>query len=664
MKVRKSPRPVPIDQVEPAKEIVKRFTTGAMSFGSISKEAHETLAIAMNRIGGKSNTGEGGEDAGRFLKDKNGDSRRSAVKQVASARFGVTAHYLVNADELQIKMAQGAKPGEGGQLPGHKVDKIIARLRHSTPGVGLISPPPHHDIYSIEDLAQLIYDLKNVNPGARIAVKLVAEVGVGTVAAGVAKAHADVVLISGDSGGTGAAPLSSIKHAGIPWELGLAETQQVLLLNNLRSRIRVQTDGKLQTGRDVVIAALLGAEEFGFATTPLIAMGCVMMRKCHLNTCSVGIATQDPTLRKHFQGQPEHVINFFFFLAEQVRQYMSDLGFKTFNEMVGRVDMLDTQPATEHWKARGIDLSAILYNPPLPGRVARRQVHGQDHGLDQALDRTVLDKVRPALNDRTPVELQLPIRNIHRSVGTMLSGEVARRYGADGLPDNTIQIRLTGSAGQSFGAFLAKGVTLTLEGDANDYVGKGLSGGRIIAFPSHLSRFPAEENILIGNVALYGATGGEAFFNGVAGERFAVRNSGATAVVEGVGDHGCEYMTGGVVVVLGACGRNFAAGMSGGFAYVFDERNNFAATRCNHGSVDLETVLEDDDAELLNALIHRHAELTASQRAQSILRDWPDSLARFIKVFPRDLKRALDRNLPTTRYTPPPITEVVEVRHG
>jgi glutamate synthase domain-containing protein 2/glutamate synthase domain-containing protein 3 len=664
MQIRKSLRPVAITEVEPTKEIVKRFATGAMSFGSISKEAHETLAIAMNRIGGKSNTGEGGEDSDRFSNEPNGDSRRSAVKQVASARFGVTAHYLVNADELQIKMAQGAKPGEGGQLPGHKVDNIIARLRHSTPGVGLISPPPHHDIYSIEDLAQLIYDLKNVNPQARIAVKLVAEVGVGTVAAGVAKAHADVVLISGDSGGTGAAPLSSIKHAGIPWELGLAETQQTLLLNNLRSRIRVQTDGKLQTGRDVVIAALLGAEEFGFATTPLIAMGCVMMRKCHLNTCSVGIATQDPVLRQQFRGQPEHVINFFFFLAEQVREYMAELGFRTFDEMVGRVDMLDAHPAVDHWKASGIDLSAILYDPPVPGRVARRQIHTQEHGLDQALDHSLLAHASAALANRTRVEIQMPIRNIHRSVGTMLSGAVARQHGAAGLPDDTIQVRFTGSAGQSFGAFLAKGVTLTLEGDANDYVGKGLSGGTIIVFPPRLSHFPAEENILIGNVALYGATSGEAFFNGVAGERFAVRNSGATAVVEGVGDHGCEYMTRGTVVVLGACGRNFAAGMSGGFAYVFDERSNFSATRCNHGSVDLESVLEDADARLLHSLILRHAELTGSERAQSILQNWPESVARFVKVFPRDLKQAL--NLPPSppRYVQPRVEAIAAVQHG
>src|SRR5271166_3866944 len=492
MKLKKSAHPVPIEEVEPAKEIVKRFTTGAMSFGSISKEAHETLAIAMNRIGGKSNTGEGGEDEERFKPDANGDLRRSAVKQVASARFGVTANYLVNADELQIKMAQGAKPGEGGQLPGHKVDEVIARLRHSIPGVGLISPPPHHDIYSIEDLAQLIYDLKNVNPHARIAVKLVAEVGVGTVAAGVAKAHADVVLISGDSGGTGASPLSSIKHAGIPWELGLAETQQVLLLNDLRSRIRVQTDGKLQTGRDVTIAALLGAEEFGFATTPLIAMGCIMLRKCHLNTCSVGIATQDPELRRKFTGEPEHVINFFFFLAEQVRGYMAEMGFRTVDEMVDRVDMLDVQPPVDHWKARGIDLSSILYNPPVPGRVARRCVQPQDHGLEQALDHQLLEQARPALEDLTPVEISLPVRNIHRSVGTMLSGEIARRYGSAGLPDDTIRVRLDGAAGQSLGAFLAKGVTLTLEGEANDYVGKGLSGGRLIVYPPRRSSFAPE----------------------------------------------------------------------------------------------------------------------------------------------------------------------------
>ena len=652
MKFKKCDAPVPIEEVEPAKEIVKRFTTGAMSFGSISKEAHETLAIAMNRIGGKSNTGEGGEDEERFRPDPNGDLRRSAVKQVASARFGVTANYLVNADELQIKMAQGAKPGEGGQLPGHKVDAVIARLRHSIPGVGLISPPPHHDIYSIEDLAQLIYDLKNVNPQARIAVKLVAEVGVGTVAAGVAKAHADVVLISGDSGGTGASPLSSIKHAGIPWELGLAETQQVLLLNDLRSRIRVQTDGKLQTGRDVVIAALLGAEEFGFATTPLIAMGCIMMRKCHLNTCSVGIATQDPELRKQFQGQPEHVINFFFYLAEQVRQYMAELGFRTVDEMVGRVDMLDMEPAVTHWKAQGLDFSAILYNPPTPSRVARRCIHQQDHGLHGALDHQLVEHSLDALLSLSPQEISLPVRNIHRSVGTMLSGEVARRYGSSGLPDDTLRIHLNGSAGQSLGAFLAKGITITLEGDANDYVGKGLSGGRIIVYPPKDSTFAPEENIIIGNVALYGATSGEAFFNGVAGERFAVRNSGATAVVEGVGDHGCEYMTNGLVLVLGSCGRNFAAGMSGGIAYVFDERGDFPEKRCNRDSVDLEPLIESEDLQQVRDLVVRHSELTGSPRAKWIVDNWNEAVTRFIKVFPHELKRVLGIGRTEQAYVP------------
>jgi glutamate synthase (NADPH) large chain len=660
MTLRKGEHPVPIEEVEPAKEIVKRFTTGAMSFGSISKEAHETLAIAMNRIGGKSNTGEGGEDEGRFLPDTNGDLRRSAVKQVASARFGVTANYLVNADELQIKMAQGAKPGEGGQLPGHKVDEVIARLRHSIPGVGLISPPPHHDIYSIEDLAQLIYDLKNVNPQARIAVKLVAEVGVGTVAAGVAKAHADVVLISGDSGGTGASPLSSIKHAGIPWELGLAETQQVLLLNDLRSRIRVQTDGKLQTGRDVVIAALLGAEEFGFATTPLIAMGCVMMRKCHLNTCSVGIATQDPALRKQFQGQPEHVINFFFFIAEQARRYMAELGFRTVDEMVGRVDMLDVEPAVSHWKARGLDYSAILYSPPVPSRVVRHCVHKQDHGLDQALDHKILKETQVALETRAAVEVQLPVSNVHRTIGTMLSGEIARRYGSAGLPDDTLRLRLSGSAGQSLGAFLAKGVTLTLEGEANDYVGKGLSGGRIVVYPPCGSSFAPEENIIIGNVALYGATSGEAFFNGVAGERFAVRNSGATAVVEGVGDHGCEYMTNGMVVVLGSCGRNFAAGMSGGIAYVFDEQGDFTEKRCNLESVDLESLMDEQDLHIVRNLVSRHMELTSSPRAKWILENWQDVQPRFIKVFPHEYKRVLGVSRSQSAYTPFPPVSVLE----
>src|SRR6201988_254016 len=601
MKLKKSDKPAPIDEVEPAKEIVKRFTTGAMSFGSISKEAHETLAIAMNRIGGKSNTGEGGEDEERFKADANGDLRRSAVKQVASARFGVTANYLVNADELQIKMAQGAKPGEGGQLPGHKVDSVIARLRHSIPGVGLISPPPHHDIYSIEDLAQLIYDLKNVNPSARIAVKLVAEVGVGTVAAGVSKAHADVVLISGDSGGTGASPLTSLQHSGIPWELGLAETQQVLVMNDLRGRITVQTDGKLQTGRDVAIAALLGAEEFGFSTAPLVALGCIMMRKCHLNTCPVGIATQDPELRKKFEGQPEHVITFFFFVAEDLRRIMAELGFRKLDDMIGRVDCLTQRVDVSHWKAKGIDLSSVLYNPPMPSHVGRRCTQAQDHGLDDTLAGKLIEQTSEAIEQLPPVSLSLPIRNVHRTVGAMLSGQIERRNGFPGLPDDPIRIQFHGCAGQSFGAFLAKGVTLTLEGEANDYVGKGLSGGTLVIYPPRASRFVPEENILVGNVCLYGATSGEVFFNGMAGERFAVRNSGATAVVEGVGDHGCEYMTRGLVVVLGKTGRNFAAGMSGGIAYVLDENGDFAEKRCNPAGVDLEPLADNKDIELVHS---------------------------------------------------------------
>jgi glutamate synthase domain-containing protein 2/glutamate synthase domain-containing protein 1/glutamate synthase domain-containing protein 3 len=645
MKIKLAEKPLPLEEVEPATEIVKRFMTGAMSFGSISKEAHETLAIAMNRIGGKSNTGEGGEDEERFERDANGDLRRSAVKQIASGRFGVTTNYLVHADELQIKMAQGAKPGEGGQLPGHKVDEVIARLRHSTPGVTLISPPPHHDIYSIEDLAQLIFDLKNVNPEARIAVKLVAEVGVGTVAAGVSKAHADVVLVSGDTGGTGAAPLSSLKHAGIPWELGLAETQQVLMLNDLRSRIRVQTDGKLQTGRDVVIATLLGAEEFGFATAPLIAMGCIMMRKCHLNTCPVGIATQDPVLRQHFAGQPEHVINFFFYIAEQVRELMAQIGFRTMDEMVGRVDKLETRPAVTHWKARGIDLSQVLHSPTLPERVKRRCVQKQDHGLDSVLDIQLIVLAREALDHGTPIEAKLTIRNIHRSVGAMLGGQIARRYGSAGLPEETIRFHFKGSAGQSFAAFLPRGVTLTLEGEANDYVGKGLSGGRVIIFPPKNSGFLPEESILAGNVVLYGATSGEVFLNGVAGERFAVRNSGATAVVEGVGDHGCEYMTNGLVIVLGACGRNFAAGMSGGLAYVLDDSGDFARTQCNRASVDLDPLQDSEDAAKVRELIERHRDLTGSPRAAWILENWDAAVAKFLKVYPHELKRVRNEML-------------------
>jgi glutamate synthase (NADPH/NADH) large chain len=633
--------PVPVEDVEPAAEIVKRFATGAMSFGSISKEAHETLAIAMNRIGGRSNTGEGGEDEARYRPDPNGDLRRSRIKQVASARFGVTTHYLVNADDLQIKIAQGAKPGEGGQLPGHKVDDVIARVRHSIPGVTLVSPPPHHDIYSIEDLAQLIYDLKMVNPQARVSVKLVAEAGVGTVAAGVAKAHADVILISGYDGGTGASPISSIRHAGIPWELGLAETQQVLVMNDLRSRVRVQVDGKLQTGRDVAIAALLGAEEFGFSTAPLIAMGCIMMRKCHLNTCPVGVATQDPELRKKFRGQPEHVINYFFFVAEDLRAIMAELGFRKLDEMVGRVDCLRQRKDVEHWKARGIDLSSVLYNPPVPSHVGRRATREQDHGIEKSLDVSLIDHVHDAIEHGTPVSLRLPIRNVHRSVGAMLSGEIARRHGAKGLDPGTIQVRLTGSAGQSFGAFLARGVTLELEGEANDYAGKGLSGGTLIVYPPRDSEFVPEENILIGNVCLYGATSGEAFFSGMAGERFAVRNSGATAVVEGVGDHGCEYMTRGLVVVLGNAGRNFAAGMTGGVAFVLDTSGDFATVKCNRREVDLESVTDPEDVALLQRLIERHSDYTGSPQARWILDNWDEMLPKFIKVFPHEYKRVL-----------------------
>jgi glutamate synthase domain-containing protein 2/glutamate synthase domain-containing protein 1/glutamate synthase domain-containing protein 3 len=637
---------IPLEEVESAADIVKRFKTGAMSFGSISAEAHETLAIAMNRIGGKSNTGEGGEDEARFKPDANGDWRRSAIKQVASGRFGVTINYLVNCDELQIKISQGAKPGEGGQLPGHKVDETIARVRHSTPGVGLISPPPHHDIYSIEDLAQLIYDLKNSNPTARISVKLVSEVGVGVVAAGVAKAHADVVLISGDTGGTGASPITSIKHAGVPWELGLAETQQVLVMNDLRSRIRVETDGKLCTGRDVAIAALLGAEEYGFATVPLITLGCIMMRKCHLNTCPVGIATQDPVLRAKFQGQPENAINFFFFIAEELRQIMAKFGFRTVDEMVGRVDLLDTVEAIDHWKAKGIDLSEIFFNPAVPKRVGRRCTISQDHGLAQALDHELIKLAQPALLERKPVEIDMAIRNVHRTVGTMLSSEIAKKYGAAGLPDDTIRIRFTGSAGQSFGCFLAKGVTLTLEGDSNDYTGKGLSGGRVIVFPPKVSTFVPADNIIVGNVALYGATSGEAFFNGMGGERFAVRNSGATCVVESVGDHGCEYMTKGLAVILGRAGKNFAAGMSGGIAFVLDETGEFSSVNCNKSMVDLEKVESQLDIQALHNLISRHQMLTGSLRAKLILDDWGAFLPKFVKVFPHEYRRALKNELP------------------
>jgi glutamate synthase (ferredoxin) len=632
--------PVPIDEVEPVESLLKRFSTGAMSYGSLSAEAHETLAIAMNRIGAKSNTGEGGEDPARYAADPNGDSRRSAIKQVASGRFGVTSEYLVNADDLQIKMAQGAKPGEGGQLPAHKVYPWIAKVRHATPGVGLISPPPHHDIYSIEDLAQLIYDLKNSNPRARIHVKLVAEAGVGTVAAGVAKAHADLVLISGHDGGTGASPMTSLKHGGVPWELGLAETQQVLRLNGLRDRIAVQVDGQLKTGRDVVIAALLGAEEFGFATAPLVVSGCVMMRVCHLNTCPVGVATQDPELRRRFSGKPEFVENFFRFVAEEVRELMAQLGFRSMDEMIGRVDCLDVRRAVSHWKAHGLDLSEILYDPPSLGPDSpRRQIVRQDHGLSRALDVEIIEACRAALDNGEAVDLALDIRNVHRTVGTMLGYEVTKRYGGGGLPDDTIRVHFRGSAGQSSGAFVPRGIRLTLEGDANDYLGKGLSGGRLVVYPPRESTFRPEENIIIGNVALYGATSGEAFIRGVAGERFAVRNSGAHAVVEAVGDHGCEYMTGGRVVVLGGTGRNFAAGMSGGVAYVLDAERRLAR-HCNTVMVDLEALDEADEA-FLRGIIERHVEFTASEHAARVLRDWKAMRERFVKVMPRDYKRVL-----------------------
>jgi glutamate synthase (ferredoxin) len=638
-----SASPIPIDEVEPVEAIVQRFATGAMSYGSISAEAHETLAIAMNRLGGKSNTGEGGEDPARFIPLPNGDSKRSAIKQVASGRFGVTSEYLVNSDELQIKMAQGAKPGEGGQLPGHKVYPWIAKVRYSTPGVGLISPPPHHDIYSIEDLAQLIFDLKNSNPRARINVKLVAEVGVGTVAAGVAKAHSDVVLISGHDGGTGASPLSSLKHAGVPWELGLAETQQTLVLNRLRDRIVVQVDGQLKTGRDVVIGALLGAEEFGFATAPLVVMGCIMMRVCHLDTCPVGIATQNPKLRERFTGQAEHVVNFFRFIAQEVRELMAQLGFRTMDEMIGRSDLLDTNTAVEHYKARGLDFSRIFHRPEIGPDVAVRKVVAQNHGLDQSLDVTTLVPFcRPALDHAAPVSGTLPIRNVNRTVGTILGSELTRRYGGSGLPDDTIRLRFSGSAGQSFGAFVPRGITLTLEGEANDYIGKGLSGGKIVVFPDHAAPFVAEDNILIGNVALYGATGGRAFFRGRAGERFCVRNSGALAVVEGVGDHGCEYMTGGVAVVIGPTGRNFAAGMSGGMAFIFDEHDEFRS-RCNLEMVDLELLEDLDDIALVRDLLIQHAGYTGSTVAARILGRWEDSVASFVKVMPVDYRRVLQQ---------------------
>ena len=679
--------PVPLDEVEPAKEIVKRFATGAMSLGSISTEAHTTLAIAMNRIGGKSNTGEGGEDPMRFLpieKDtslaerigagrierdiplKAGDSLRSAIKQVASGRFGVTTEYLVNADQIQIKMAQGAKPGEGGQLPGHKVSEYIGFLRHSVPGVGLISPPPHHDIYSIEDLAQLIHDLKNANTKADISVKLVSEIGVGTVAAGVAKAKADHIVIAGHDGGTGASPWSSIKHAGSPWELGLAETQQTLVLNRLRSRIRLQVDGQIKTGRDVLIGALLGADEFGFATAPLVVEGCIMMRKCHLNTCPVGVATQDPELRKKFSGQPEHVVNFFFFIAEEVRELMAQLGIKKFNDLIGRADLLDMKKGIEHWKAKGLDYSRIFHLPDVPAKVSRRHTEIQDHGLDKALDNELVKLAEPALERGEKVSIDLPVRNINRTVGATLSGAVARKYGHQGLPEDTIHVKLTGTAGQSFGAFLSRGITLELVGEGNDYVGKGLSGGRIVVRPQAEFRGATSENIIVGNTVMYGAIEGESFFAGVGGERFCVRNSGGTAVVEGVGDHGCEYMTGGTVVVLGQTGRNFAAGMSGGVAYVLDETGDFEQ-RCNMAQVALEPVPEEIEARkgsesgdeleshgrvdidhlemadeyILKSLIERHVRFTASPRGREILDNWASYRGRFVKVMPNEYRRVL-----------------------
>jgi glutamate synthase (NADPH/NADH) large chain len=660
--------PVPLDDVEPAAAIVRRFSTGAMSFGSISKEAHEAMAIAMNRLGGKSNTGEGGEEAERFVPLPDGRSKRSAIKQVASGRFGVTAEYLANSDVMQIKIAQGAKPGEGGQLPGHKVDAVIAKVRHSTPGVGLISPPPHHDIYSIEDLAQLIFDLKNVNPSADVSVKLVSEVGVGTVAAGVAKARADHITISGFEGGTGASPLTSLKHAGSPWEMGLAETQQTLVMNRLRGRVALQVDGGIRTGRDVVIGALLGADEFGFSTAPLIAAGCIMMRKCHLNTCPVGVATQDPVLRKRFKGTPEHIINYFFFVAEEVREYMAEMGFRSIDEMVGRSDLLDKEASVAHWKAQGLDFSRLFHRPQVGADVPTRHVERQKHPIDTVLDRKLIAGAMGAIEGGDPVTLEFPIRNTDRTTGAMLSGEIAKRHGHAGLPDDTITIKLEGTAGQSFGAFLAQGVTMELAGQANDYVGKGLSGGILIIRPSDKAVAKAEESIIVGNTVLYGAIAGECYFRGVAGERFAVRNSGAVAVVEGTGDHGCEYMTGGVVVVIGQTGRNFAAGMSGGIAYVLDEDKTFAK-RCNLSMVDLEPVEEEEelnerlhhhggdletkgridlggdlsrhDEERLHQLISNHLAWTGSEKAKHILDNWADYRTRFVKVMPVEYRRAL-----------------------
>jgi glutamate synthase domain-containing protein 2/glutamate synthase domain-containing protein 3 len=638
---KKPARSIPLEEVEPIEAIVRRFKTGAMSYGSISKEAHESLAIAMNRIGGKSNSGEGGEDPERYIPLPNGDSKKSAIKQVASARFGVTSEYLINAKELQIKMAQGAKPGEGGQLPGRKVYPAIAKVRYSTPGVGLISPPPHHDIYSIEDLAELIHDLKNANHEARINVKLVSEVGIGTIAAGVAKAHADVVLISGYDGGTGASPITSTKHAGLPWELGLAETHQTLLINNLRDRIVVETDGQLKTGRDVVIAALLGAEEFGFATGPLVALGCVMMRVCHLDTCPTGVATQNPELRKNFSGDPQHVVNFMYFIAAEMREIMAQLGFRTVEEMVGHSDRLQMNGAISHWKAQGLDFSNLLYQPDVDLDAPQTCQIKQDHGLEDTLDvKVLLDLCKPAIERGSSVRADLPIYNINRAVGVRLGSEVTRHYGAQGLPADTIRLSFKGSAGQSFGAFIPNGISLILEGDANDYVGKGLSGGKIIAYPPAGSTFAAEDNIIIGNVAFYGGTKGEAYIRGRAGERFCVRNGGVEAVVEGVGDHGCEYMTGGRVVVLGRTGRNFAAGMSGGIAYVFDEKDELPAN-CNKEMVNLQKLTDPAEIEHVKTMLQRHIDATQSAFAQRILANWDESLAKFVCVMPNDYERMM-----------------------
>ena len=657
-------KPISIDEVEPIENIMRRFSTGAMSYGSISKQAHETLAIAMNRIGGKSNTGEGGEDPDRFKRDKNGDSRRSAIKQVASGRFGVTSEYLANADDLQIKMAQGAKPGEGGQLPGTKVYPWIAKVRHSTAGVGLISPPPHHDIYSIEDLAQLIHDLKNSNPLARVHVKLVAEVGVGTVAAGVAKAHSDVVLISGYDGGTGASPISSLKHAGLPWELGVAETQQVLVQNGLRDRIVVQTDGQLKTGRDVVIAALLGAEEFGFSTAPLVVMGCIMMRVCHLNTCPVGVATQNPKLTKKFTGQPEFVENFFKYIAQEVREYMAQLGYKTIDEMIGQVDKIDVRKAINHWKAKGIDFSKILFKPEPRKGDQIFCVKKQDHGLEKSIDvKKLVPMCKKALDEGKKVNIKTQIKNTNRTTGTILGYEITKRFGGEGLTEDTINIHFNGSAGMSFGAFIPNGVTLTLEGDANDYIGKGLSGGKIIVYPPLNSTFVAEKNILVGNVVLYGATRGEAYFRGIAGERFCVRNSGVNTVVEGIGDHGCEYMTGGRVVVIGKTGRNFAAGMSGGIAYVLDENDEFKIN-CNKGMVDLDQLTDDDDCHTVKTLLKKHINYTKSPVAKNILDNWDKYQSKFIKVMPRDYKRVLSAIKKAREIGVSEDEAVMEAAHG